>query len=166
MLCWWKRIAGVVRVQLAQPPDRRSPTERAHPTVISIADRSWASQRPSLARHFTLHFTFLQGVPLRWVTQNGDAREELLVRGARLCLRSAHTVAAQHHRPEPGGAGGAAGYLSARGGRVGGRPELPQDRAPQTAHYPGDASLSLCRRARGGGDPRAVEGGAPEGAAG
>src|SRR5436853_5323622 len=55
VLCWWKRRVGVVRVHLAQPPDRRSPTERAPLTVTSVADRSWARQRPSV--DVSLHIT-------------------------------------------------------------------------------------------------------------
>ncbi len=38
-----------------RPPDRRSPTERAHLTVISIPDGSWGSQPPS--GDVSLHIT-------------------------------------------------------------------------------------------------------------
>jgi hypothetical protein len=37
------------------PPDRPSPTERAHLIVTSIADGSWGSQRPSV--DVSLHIT-------------------------------------------------------------------------------------------------------------
>src|SRR5260370_15701554 len=117
--------------------------------------------------HFTPHFTFLQSVSLRRVTRDQEiAREETCVPGARLRLRSAGADAAHRHRPDPDRPGRAAWRLPARGGRMGRGPELPQDRTPQRADYPGDAAAGLWRRARGGGDPRAVEGGPPEGAAG
>src|SRR5438105_12810533 len=117
--------------------------------------------------HFTPHFTFLQNVSLRRVTRDQEiAREETCVPGARLRLRPVGADAAHRHRPEPGGPGRAAWRLPARRRRLGRGPELPQSRAPQTAHYPGDAAASVSRWARGGGDPCAVEGGPPEGAAG
>ncbi len=57
----WKR---------SSPPDRRSPTQRAHPTVISIADGSWGSQRPSVdvSLHTSLH------IPSKCVASPGLAR--------------------------------------------------------------------------------------------
>src|SRR2546430_592200 len=43
-------------------PDRRSPTERAHPTFTSIPDGSWGSQRPSV--DVSLHITAQNFAPL------------------------------------------------------------------------------------------------------
>src|SRR5256886_17290226 len=43
-------------------PDRRSPTERAHPTFTSIPDGSWGSQRPSV--DVSLHITAQNFTPL------------------------------------------------------------------------------------------------------
>src|SRR5579864_5163439 len=108
--------------------------------------------------HFTPHFTFLQSVSLRRVTRDQEiAREETCVPGARLRLRPVGADAAHRHRPEPGGPGRAAWRLPARRGGMGGWPELPQSRTPQTTDCPGDAAARVCRRARGAGDPRAVE---------
>src|SRR6266700_7180956 len=43
-------------------PGRRSPTERAHPTLTSIADGSWGSQRPAV--DVLLHITAQHFAPL------------------------------------------------------------------------------------------------------
>ena len=50
-----ERTGGRADLAVSQPPDRRSPTERAHLIITSITDGSWGSQRPSV--HMSLHIT-------------------------------------------------------------------------------------------------------------
>ncbi len=65
-----ERTGGWAHLAVSQPPDRRSPTQRAHPTVISIADGSSGSQRPSgdVSLHTSLH------IPAKCVAAPGHAR--------------------------------------------------------------------------------------------
>ena len=42
-----ERTGGWAYVAVTQPPGRRSPTQRAHPTLISVADGSSGSQHPA-----------------------------------------------------------------------------------------------------------------------
>src|SRR6266700_839538 len=92
--------------------------------------------------------------------------EASFLRGARLCLWTAHPDPAQRHRAYASGIERSAWHFKTRGGGVGSRKQLSQGHPPQIVDCPGRQRAGLSCRPRRRGDPRALEGGPPEGADG
>src|SRR5258708_8261176 len=148
-------------------PSRGPLTPHTRGPAWTTAREKYSRRRAALSVAMRCHFTSTHFHLLRVLagqTERSAAREAIYIRGARLCLWTAHPDPAQRHRAHASRIERSAWHFQTSGGGVGSRQQLSQSHPPQRGDCPCRPRYRPSCRPRTRGDPCALEAGPPEGA--